>query len=112
MDHTIDATGESLGRLASRIAVLLRGKTHANFQPNALPTDTVTVVNVAKLKITGKKLEQKTYYHYSGYPGGMKARNLGNLMKKNPGEVLRHAVYRMLAPNRLRAKIIRHVIFK
>lgn len=109
MNHTIDATNQSLGRLASNIAVLLRGKTHASYQPNVLPKDTVTISNVAKMKITGKKLKQKIHYHYSGYPGGMKARTLGDRMAKNPAEVLRLAVYRMLAPNRMRDKIIKHL---
>ena len=110
--HTVDATDQALGRLASKIALLLRGKTHADYEPNLLSHDMVNVTNASKMKITGKKLEQKTYYHYSGYPGGMKARNLGTLMNKNPAEVLRHAVYRMLAPNRLRDKIIKHLTIK
>ncbi len=110
MMTTLDATNQSLGRLATKIAVLLRGKTDPKYQPNLLPTMQVTVTNIAKIKITGKKLDQKTYYHYSSYPGGMKARNLGNMMDKNPAWVLKMAVYRMLAQNRLRDKIIKNLI--
>ena len=108
----IDATNQSLGRLASKIAVILRGKTNPKYEPNILPEDKVTITNVAKLKLTGKKAEQKTYYHYSDYPGGMKERNLGNMMAKDPSRVLRLAVYRMLAQNRLRAKIIKNLIIQ
>ena len=109
---TIDATNQSLGRLASKIAVILRGKTSPSYQPNELPKEKVTVSNVSKIKITGNKLEQKTYYHYSGYPGGMKARTLGKEMDKDPKKILRLAVYRMLAQNRLRDKIIRNLIME
>lgn len=109
---TLDANNQSLGRLASKIALILRGKTKPTYEPNLLPTDKVTVTNVSKMRFTGKKLEQKTYYHYSGYPGGMRARNLGELMAKDPKQVLRMTVYRMLAQNRLRAKIIKNLIIQ
>jgi len=109
---TIDATNQSLGRLASKIAVILRGKTDPKYEANLLPTEKVTVTNVSKLKITGNKLQDKTYYHYSGYPGGMKERNLGELMATKPDEVLRKAVYRMLQQNRLRDKIIKNLIIE
>ncbi len=109
---TIDATNQSLGRLASKIALILRGKTDPKYEAHLLPTEKVTITNVAKMKITGNKLEQKTYYHYSGYPGGMKARNLGNMMESKPDEVLRKAVYRMLQQNRLRDKIIKNLIIE
>ncbi len=109
---TLDATNQSLGRLASKIALILRGKTDPKYEANLLPTTKVKVTNLMKLKITGNKLEDKTYYHYSGYPGGMKARTLGNMMDKKPEEVLRLAVYRMLQQNRLRAKIIKNLIIE
>ncbi len=109
MIHTLDAANQSLGRLASRIAVILRGKTHPNYQPYLMPTDKVVVTNINQIKFTGKKLKQKTYYHYSGYPGGLKARKLADVFAKNPQRVLRLAVYRMLARNRLRDKIIKNL---
>ena len=112
MEQTIDATNQPLGRLASKISVLLRGKTDPTFEPNLLPKVKIIVTNIAKMKITGKKREQKTYYHYSGYPGGMKEKNLGIMMNKNPEWVLRTAVYRMLAKNRLRDKIIKNLIIE
>ena len=109
MMTTLDASNQSLGRLATKIAILLRGKTDPKYQPNLLPTMQVTVTNASKMKITGKKLAQKTYYHYSGFPGGMKARKLDVLMDKNPKRVLWLAVYRMLARNRMRDKIIKNL---
>ena len=107
--HSIDATNQSVGRLASSIAVILRGKLDPKFEPNALPNEKVTVIHAAKMKLTGKKAEQKVFYHYSGYPGGMRARKLDVMMDKNPQRVLWLAVYRMLARNRLRDKIIKNL---
>ena len=92
--------------------MILRGKTDPKYQPNMLPTDTVVIKNVAQIKFTGNKLADKTYYHYSGYPGGMKSRNLGIEFKKDPAKVLRATVLNMLAQNRLRSKIIKNLIFK
>lgn len=112
MTYTLDATDQSLGRLASKIAILLRGKENPNYQPNVLPKTKVIVSNVKNLKVTGKKLEQKIYYHYSGYPGGLKERNMGKMFDKKPEWVLRMAIYRMLARNRLRDKIIKNLEIK
>ena len=112
MLHTIDATNQSLGRLASRVAVILRGKNNPDYQPNVMPQEKVTINNITKIKFTGKKTEQKIYYHYSGYPGGMKARKLENVFEKTPKKVLWLAVYRMLAPNKLRSKIMRNLEIK
>lgn len=112
MEHQIDATNKIFGRLATEIAVLLRGKDRPDYQPHLLPKIRVVVHSVEKMAFTGKKTEQKIYYHYSGYPGGMKARVLENEFKKNPGQVLRMAVYRMLPKNRLRDKIIKNLIIR
>ena len=109
MQHTIDAANQSPGRLASTIAVLLRGKLDPKYEPNAMPKEKVVVTNASKMKLTGKKSGQKTYYHYSGYPGGMKSRKLDVMMNKSPQRVLWLAVYRMLARNRLRDKIIKNL---
>lgn len=106
----IDATDQVLGRLASKIAQVLIGKTNPNFKPNALSPEKVVVYNVEKVKITGKKMEQKKYYHYSGYPGGLKERKMKNIFEKDPGAVLREAVSGMLPKNRLRKKVIRNLI--
>ncbi len=110
--HSIDATNQSLGRLASNIAVILRGKINPSYKPNVLPTEKVLITNIDKIKFTGKKTNQKIYYHYSGYPGGMKSKKLKILFDQNPKRVLWLAVYRMLAPNKLRNKIIKNLEIK
>ncbi len=107
--HNIDATNQSLGRLASKVAVILRGKTNPNYKPYMLPEEKVLITNIKKIKLTGKKTKQKTYYHYSGFPGGMKAEKLETLFERDPKRVLKLAVYRMLAPNKLRDKIIKNL---
>lgn len=110
--HTIDATGEVLGRLASEIAVLLRGKHKTDFAPNKDAGDFVIVKNVEKIKITGKKIEKKKYYYHSGYLGGLKEIPLKKLLSERPTEVLKRAVSGMLPKNRLRAKMIRRLKFE
>lgn len=112
MEYQIDAANKVIGRLATEIAVLLRGKNKPSFQPHLLPKVKVIVHGLQQVSFTGKKEKQKKYYHYSGYPGGMKMRVLENEFKKNPGRVLRMAVYRMLPKNRLRDKIIKNLIIK
>ena len=112
MIHTIDAANQPLGRLASRIAVILRGKTGPSYKPNVMPQEKVIVENVKSIKFTGKKLSQKIYRRYSGYPGGMKERKLDAVFEKDPKKVLRLAVYGMLAPNRLRDRIIKNLEIK
>lgn len=109
--HTIDATGKVLGRLAAEIAVLLRGKNKPDFLPYKDGGDFVTVTNVDKIKITGRKIEQKKYYHHTGYLGGLKAEPLKTLFPENPGEVLKRAVFGMLPKNKLRAKWIKRLKF-
>ena len=111
--YTIDATGKILGRLAAEVAVLLQGKHKPNFVPHLDTGDKITVINTSKIKITGKKSEQKKYYRHSGYPGGIKEIKYKDLFAKDPDEVLRKAVYGMLPKNKLRAKMInRLILFK
>ena len=110
--HTIDATGKILGRLAVDIAVLLRGKYRPDFAPNKDAGDIVSVKNVGKLKFTGKKMEQKIYYHHSGYLGGLKEKPLQKLFEENPSEVLRVAVFGMLPKNKLRSIMIKRLKFE
>ena len=107
--HTIDATGKVLGRLATEIAVLLRGKQKSDFVPYRDMGDFVIVKNVSKLKITGKKMEQKKYFHHSGFLGGVKEVPLKKIFKTNPAEVLRKAVFGMLPKNKLRAEQIKRL---
>jgi len=107
--HTIDATGKVLGRLATQIAILLRGKHKRNFRPNLDIGDFVIVKNADKIRFTGKKLKQKKYYRHSGYPGGIKEIPLEKLLKENPAKVLKMAVWGMLPNNKLRRKQIKRL---
>lgn len=107
--HTIDATGKPLGRLAVEIARLLSGKDKPDFMPNKDGGDFVVVKNIKKIRVTGKKMKQKVYYRYSGYPGGLKKIPMEKLFKERPGEVLEKAVWGMLPKNKLRAKMIKRL---
>jgi large subunit ribosomal protein L13 len=112
MTHKIDATNQPLGRLASRLALLLRGKNNPGYKPYLMPEEKVLVENIDKIKFSGKKFEQKTYLHYSGYPGGMKSKKLKDVFAKDPKKVLWSAVHGMLAPNKLRSRIMKNLEFK
>jgi len=110
--HVIDAQGRILGRLATEIANLLRGKHKPDFVPYRDMGDFVVVKNADKIKFTGKKLEQKKYYHHSGYLGGLKETPLKKLFERNPAAVLKKAVFGMLPKNKLRQKIIKKLKFE
>lgn len=110
--HTIDAKGQTLGRLATRIATLLQGKHKVEYVPNQDQGDIVEVTNAALIKVTGKKLVQKEYKHFSGYPGGLKSVQLSVLLAKEPARVLWLAVHRMLPKNRLRPEMIKRLIIR
>jgi large subunit ribosomal protein L13 len=97
----IDAEGKILGRLASEIARRLRGKHKPVYTPYVDTGDFVIVVNAGKVRLTGKKLTDKIYYHHSGYPGGLKETPAGKMLQEKPGEVLRLAVKGMLPKNSL-----------
>jgi len=107
--HIIDASNKVLGRLATEIAILLRGKNKPDFVPNKDMGDFVAVKNINKIRLTGKKKEKKIYYHHTGYLGGLKEIPFEKLFEKNPGEVLRKAVFGMLPKNKLRAKQIKRL---
>lgn len=94
--YVVDAEGKTLGRLASEIAKVLRGKNKPIFTPHLDMGDYVIVVNAAKVKVTGKKMDQKIYYHHSGYVGGMKETTLKEMLAKKPERVLELAVKGML----------------
>lgn len=98
--YVIDATDVVLGRLATTTANLLRGKNKPSFAPNADSGNHVIILNADKIALTGKKLS-KNLYHYSGYPGGMRAETYADLLKKNPERIIRTAVKGMLPKNRL-----------
>ena len=94
--YVVDATGYTLGRLSSEIAKILRGKNKAVFTPHIDTGDYVIVVNAEKIKVTGKKLDQKIYYHHSDYVGGMKETTLKEMLDKHPERVIEYAVKGML----------------
>lgn len=103
----VDANGQTLGRIASRVAHLLRGKHKPVFTTNADCGDFVVVINADKVKVVGKRNELKTYFHYTGYPGGATIESFRELMKTNPERVFTHAVKGMIPHNRLGARIIK-----
>lgn len=94
--YVVDATGYTLGRLASEVAKVLRGKNKPVFTPHVDTGDYVVIVNAEKIKVTGKKLDQKIYYHHSEYVGGMKETTLREMLDKKPEKVIEHAVKGML----------------
>jgi len=99
--YVVDAEGQTLGRLATRIATVLRGRHKAIYTPHVDVGDFVIVVNAGKVAVTGKKRQTKKYYNYSGYPGGLRAWTFEDLIEKDPKRVLEHAVRGMLPKNRL-----------
>jgi large subunit ribosomal protein L13 len=99
--YLVDAEGQTLGRLATRIADTLRGKRKPQYTAHVDTGDFVVVVNAEKIAVTGKKLEQKVYRRHSGYPGGLRERTLAEQLERGPTEVLRRAVRGMLPRNRL-----------
>ena len=105
--RVVDADGATLGRLATRIATMLRGKHHATFSTHIDTGDPVIVLNASKIKVTGRKLQAKQYVRHSGYPGGMRTESLERLLARRPEEVIRRAVRGMLPQNRLGEQMIR-----
>lgn len=105
--HVVDADGKTLGRLATEIARLLRGKHKPVFTPNADLGDFVIVVNASKVKLSGKRSELKEYFHYTGYPGGATFEKFQDVLRKRPERVFEHAVKGMLPHNRLGRQILK-----
>jgi large subunit ribosomal protein L13 len=103
----VDADGEILGRLATRIADALRGKGKTNFTPHVDTGDYVVVINCDRIRVTGQKLDQKIYYRHSGYPGGLRQRTLAEQLERDSTEVVRHAVKGMLPKSKLGAAQLR-----
>lgn len=112
MKRTIDAKNRIVGRLAVEIAVSLRGKDRPDFLPYKESGEEVEVINVRGMKMSGKKAFQKLYWRYTGYPGGIKKTTYEEMIKKNPAEVLRLAVARMLPKNKLRTKWMSRLVIK
>ena len=105
--YVVDATDETLGRLATRIARTLEGKNKPTYAPHMDTGDHVIVLNASRIRVTSDKLETKLYYRHSGYPGGFKQETLGHLLARRPEEVIRRAIKGMLPHNRLGAQMLR-----
>lgn len=104
--YIIDAKDQNLGRMATKIAVILRGKSKVNFAPHVDNGDYVIVTNCDKFQVTGKKITDKVYYTHSGFMGGLKTETLGSLLAKKPTRALELAVNGMLPKNKLRADML------
>lgn len=105
----VDAEGQTLGRLASKVAILLRGKHKPNFTPHIDCGDNVVVINASKVNLTGKKWENKTYIRYTGYPGGQRTLTANQLFDKNPSSIIEKSVKGMLPKNKLGAALFRNL---
>lgn len=105
--YLVDATGKTLGRVASQVAHLLRGKHKPQFTPNADLGDFVVVVNADKVQVTGKRAEMKEYFHYTGYPGGAVFQQFKDVLKNHPERVIEHAVKGMIPHTKLGRRIIK-----
>ncbi len=105
--HLVDADGKTLGRLATRVAILLRGKNKPIFAPHQDTGDFVVVINALKVSLTGKKWKEKIYTHHSGYPGGLKMASAEKIKEKKPERLITMAVRGMLPKNKLGRKLIK-----
>ena len=105
--YVVDAAGKTLGRLCSKIAFKLQGKDKPNYTPHVDNGDFIIVINAEKIKVTGNKLQDKIYYHHSGYIGGLKEINLKKLLQTYPERVIFHAVKGMLPKSRLGRKMLK-----
>ena len=105
----VDAEGQNLGRLASKVAKMLRGKHKPNFTPHSDCGDFVVVVNAEKINLTGNKWEDKVYKRYSGFPGGQRSETATQLFKKDPTRIIEHAVKGMLPKNKLGRKMYKNM---
>jgi len=107
--HTLDANEVPLGRLAVKAAVLLRGKNKTNYTANIDQGDFVNITNTSKVKFTGKKFTDKRYFWHTFHPGGKRQPTIQDLFVKDPGRVIKRAIYGMLPKNKLRAQIIKRL---
>ena len=105
--YLVDARGKILGRLATQIAQILRGKRKVSFTPHLDVGDFVVVINASAVRLTGKKLDNKEFRWFTGYPGGLRRRPYRDLLAQNPEKVIRHAVWGMLPHNRLGRKLLK-----
>tara|TARA_R110002049_G_scaffold28018_3_gene96587 strand:- start:199676 stop:200131 length:456 start_codon:yes stop_codon:yes gene_type:complete len=105
----VNAEGETLGRMASKVAKLLRGKHKPNFTPHVDCGDNVVVINAEKINLSGNKWDDKTYLRYTGYPGGQRSTSVKEMLEKNPGRIVEKAIKGMLPKNKLGADLFRNL---
>lgn len=110
--HLVDAEGQTIGFIASKVSHVLRGKHRPTFSPHQLCGDQVVIINAAKLAVTPEKARRKTYFHHTGYLGHSRVKSLGKMMEESPSKVIEMAVYGMLPKNRLRPQMLKrmHVV--
>jgi large subunit ribosomal protein L13 len=107
--HLINAEGQILGRLATRVAGWLMGKGKTGYTPNVFCGDSVVVINAKSVRLTGNKAKTKVYKHYTGYPGGLREISFEKLLEKRPEDIIKEAVRRMLPKNRLGVKMLKRL---
>ena len=112
MEHVIDATNQRLGRLATKVALILQGKLRPDYHPRLPGNDRVIVKNASKITVSGRKFSQKIYYRHTGYMGHLRERTYREFFEKSPSEVLRHDVARMLPKNKLQQKRLNRLIIE
>ena len=105
--YVVDAEGQTLGRLATKVATILRGKNKVTYTPHVDTGDYVIIINASKVKLTGNKLDDKMYYNHSGYPGGLRERNAKTMIEKYPEEMVHRAVKGMLPKGPLGRKMLK-----
>ena len=105
--YVVDGTNQTVGRMCSRIAAILRGKNKASYTPHVDTGDFIVVINASKVVLTGQKLDQKVYDHFTGYPGGRKEESASSLLKRKPEDAIERAVRGMLPKNRLGRKMFK-----
>ena len=111
-EYEINVGNKSLGRVASEIASILRGKNSVDFKPNIAPKVQVKILNLSKIKLTGNKMKEKNYKRYSGYPGGLKTISFESMFTKDPEETFRKVVRGMLPNNKLRKEMLKNLVFE
>lgn len=109
---TVDATKKVVGRLATEVALIVRGKTSASFAPNIVPAISVVIENIDKMKVSEKKLSENVYYRTSGYPGGLKKKTWKKLYEKSPQTLFLKVIHDMLPKNTLRKTLLKKISFK
>lgn len=107
--NKFDAKGIAIGRLASQVALVLQGKDQASYQPNLVTNRKIVVFNLAQVKFTGKKLSQKKYHKYSGYPSGIKTKTMEEFFNRDPRMLFEMLIYNMLPKNKLRKKMLKNL---